>query len=330
MLAWEIFGADLVWLEVYAGSAFLAALASWVLFRKLPMSLIALAITVALIAVGGFRGFDYNSDTMNYYSYVYMLSFVNDSEIFFLTKLEPLHSGLILLLRDFRLWLLAESAIQILGMIIAFRVRKNDYSFLLLCAFVLTLDTSSLRYCSALIYFYYFLSRSEVGVFKAARMTLILSCIHISMLLSGAFAYRRRLALIGISAACLVVFFESSVLGSRIEIDLTEASRGLKNFAVAILAAAYLFARAPRKGLGYLPLYVLSFASMFLVSAFILPTFNRYLIMGALVVLAYEWSVSRGDDESDIFDRGFILVLSSAVILPYVINLPRLFFSGAW
>ena len=111
MLAWEIFGADLVWLEVYAGSAFLAALASWVLFRKLPMSLIALAITVALIAVGGFRGFDYNSDTMNYYSYVYMLSFVNDSEIFFLTKLEPLHSGLILLLRDFRLWLLAESGV---------------------------------------------------------------------------------------------------------------------------------------------------------------------------------------------------------------------------
>lgn len=330
MLSWEIFGEDLLWLEIYAGGAFLAALAGWVVFRKLPMSLIALAITVALIAVGGFRGFDYNSDTMNYYSYVYMLSFVNDTEIFFLTKLEPLHSGLILLLRDFRLWLLAESAIQIFGMILSYRIRKNDYSFLILCAFVLTLDTSALRYCSALIFFYYFLSRSEVNLFKAARMTLILSCIHISMLLSGALAYRRQLALIGISAACLVVFFESSVLGSRIDIDLTEASRGLKNFGVAILAAAYLFARAPRKSLGYIPLYVLAFASMFLVSAFILPTFNRFLIMGALVVLAYEWTVSRGDDESDIFDRSFVLMLSSAVILPYVINLPRLFFSGTW
>lgn len=330
MLSWEIFGEDLLWLEVYAGSAFLAALAAWVVFRKLPMSLIGLVITVGLIAIGGFRGFDYNSDTMNYYSYVYMLSFVNDSEIFFLTKLEPLHSALILLLRDFRLWLLAESAIQIAGIILAFRVRKNDYSFLTLCAFVLTLDTSALRYCSALIYFYYFVSRSEMGLFKAARMTLILSCIHISMLISGALAVRRRLVLIGISAACVAIFFESSVLGSRIDIDLTEASRGLKNFGVAIVAAAYLFVRAPKKSLGYLPLYVLAFASMFLVSAFILPTFNRFLIMGALVVLAYEWSVSRGEAESDIFDRGFVLLLSSAVILPYVINLPRLFFSGTW
>lgn len=330
MLSWEIFGEDLLWLEVYAGSAFLAALAGWVVFRKLPMSLIGLLITGGLIAIGGFRGFDYNSDTMNYYSYVYMLSFVNDSEIFFLTKLEPLHSALILLLRDFRLWLLAESAIQIVGMILAFRIRKNDYSFLLLCAFVLTLDTSALRYCSALIYFYYFVSRSEMGLFKAARMTLILSCIHISMLISGALAVRRRLVLIGISVACIGIFFESSVLGSRIDIDLTEASRGLKNFGVAIVAVAYLFVRAPKKSLGYLPLYVLAFASMFLVSAFILPTFNRFLIMGALVVLAYEWSVSRGEAESDIFDRGFVLLLSSAVILPYVINLPRLFFSGTW
>ncbi len=330
MLSWEIFGEDLLWLEVYAGSAFLAALAGWVVFRKLPMSLIGLLITGGLIAIGGFRGFDYNSDTMNYYSYVYMLSFVNDSEIFFLTKLEPLHSALILLLRDFRLWLLAESAIQIVGMILAFRIRKNDYSFLLLCAFVLTLDTSALRYCSVLIYFYYFVSRSEMGLFKAARMTLILSCIHISMLISGALAVRRRLVLIGISVACIGIFFESSVLGSRIDIDLTEASRGLKNFGVAIVAVAYLFVRAPKKSLGYLPLYVLAFASMFLVSAFILPTFNRFLIMGALVVLAYEWSVSRGEAESDIFDRGFVLLLSSAVILPYVINLPRLFFSGTW
>ena len=330
MLSWDLFGEDLLWLEIYAGAAFLAALVGWVVFRKLPMSLIALVITVALIAAGGFRGFDYNSDTMNYYSYVYMLSFVNDSEIFFLTKLEPLHSGLILFFRDFRLWLLMESAIQITGMIMSFRVRRNDYSFLILCAFVLTLDTSSLRYCSALIYFYYFLCRSEVGLFKAGRMTLVLTCIHISMLLSGILAFRRRLSLLAISAVCLVIFLESSVLGSRVDIDLTEASRGLKNFGVAIFAAAYLFVRAPTKSLRYIPLYVVAFASMFLVSAFILPTFNRFLIMGALVVLAYEWSVSRSDDESDIFDRGAVLVLSSAVILPYVINLPRLFFSGTW
>lgn len=247
MFFWEIHGEDLLWIEVYAGAAFLASLCGWVVLRKLPISLIALLVTVGVVIFGGFRPFDYNSDTRNYYSYVYMLSFVNDREIFFLTKLEPVHSALILLLRDFRLWLLAETAIAAFGLFLSFRNRRNDYSFLILCAFVLTLDTSSLRYCSALIYFYYFMSRSEVGLFKAARMTLILSCLHVSMLLSGALAVRRRLALLAVVAACGAIFFESSILGERINIDLTEASRGLKNFGVAMLAVAYLFARAPQR-----------------------------------------------------------------------------------
>ncbi len=331
MFFWEIYGRDLLWIEVYAGVAFLASLAGWVVLRKLPINLIIFLLTVGVVILGGFRPFDYNSDTRNYYSYVYTLSFVNSREIFFLTKLEPLHSALILLLRDFRLWLVAEAAIAAFGLLISFRTRRNDYSFLILCAFVLTLDTSSLRYCSALIYFYYFLSRGKVGLFKAARMTLILSCFHVSMLMSGIMAIRRRAALIAISAACALIFFESSLLGERINIDLTEASRGLKNFGVAILTVAYLFARAPQKrGMQYLPLYGLTFVSIFLVSAFILPTFNRFLIMGALVVLALEWAVLRDGKEDDIFDRAFVLSLASAIILPYVINLPTLFSSGLW
>jgi hypothetical protein len=330
VLNWEIFGEDLLWLEIYASCAFLAVLGGWIVFRKLPMSRVALLVTGGLVAIGGFRGFDYNSDTMNYYSYVYLLSFVNDSEIFFLTKLEPVHSALILIFRDFRIWLLAECIIQVIGLILSYRVRRNDFSFLLLCAFVLTLSTSALRYCSALIYFYYFLSRSEVNLVKAARMTVILSCFHITMLLSGALAVRKRLVLIAISAVCIGIFFESSVLGARIDIDLTEASRGFKNFGVAIMTIAYLFFRAPRKGLRYLPLYTAAFMSIFLISALVLPTFNRFLIMGALTVLVNEWVVARGDDESDIFDRGFTFGLASAVILPYVINLPRLYYSGAW
>ena len=330
MLNWEIISEELIWIEVYACVAFVAVLVGWTVFRKLPPSFLGLLITSGILVIGGFRSFTYNSDTMNYYSYVYLLSFVNDSDIFFLTKLEPLHSGLILIFRDFRLWLLAECFIQIVGLFLSFRVRRNDSSFLLLCAFVLTLSTSSLRYCSALIYFYYFLSRGELNLFKAARMTVILSCFHISMLLSGALAVRKRLVLIGISVVCVAIFFESSVLGSRIDIDLTEASRGFKNFGVAILTVAYLFVRVPRKSLQYLPLYVMAFMSIFLISALILPTFNRFLIMGAMAVLVNEWAVARDDKESDIFDRGFTLLLVSAVVVPYVIYLPRLFYSGAW
>lgn len=330
MLNWEIFSEELIWLEVYACIAFVAILVSWTVFRKIPASFLGLLVTAGIVAVGAFRTFDYNSDTMNYYSYVYMLSFVNDSEIFFLTKLEPVHSALILIFRDFRMWLFAECFIQIIGLILSYRARKNDYSFLLMCSFVLTLSTSSLRFCSALIYFYYFLSRSDLNLFKAARMTIILSCFHVSMLLSGALAVRKRLVLIGISVACVAIFFESSVLGARIDIDLTEASRGLKNFGVAMLTIAYLFVRAPRQGLRYLPLYAVTFMSIFLISALILPTFNRFLIMGALAVLANEWAVARKAGGDDIFDRGFTLMLVSAVVVPYVVLLPRLFYSGEW
>lgn len=329
MLAWEIFSEDLMWLEVYVGAGFLALVAGWIVFRKLPISLIALLVTVAIVTVGGFRSFDYNSDTRHYYSYVYMLSFVNDSDIFFLTKLEPLHSALILLFRDFRSWLLAETSIAVAGLLLSFRARRNDSSFLILCAFVLTLNMSSLRYSSALIYFYYLLSLRDAGWFRAARMTLFLSCFHVAMLLSGALAVRRRLVLIGMSALCLAIFFESSLLGARIDFDFTEASRGFKSLAVAMAAVGYLFLRAPKKGLQILPLYALAFLSIFVVSSTTLPTFNRFLIMGTLVVLVYEWSVSRGQEESDIFDRGFVFVLASATILPVIINLPRLFYSGA-
>lgn len=69
---------------------------------------------------------------------------------------------------------------------------------------------------------------------------------------------------------------------------------------------------------------------MFMVSAFILPTFNRFLIMGALVVLALEWAATRGRGENDIFDRAFVLLLAGVIILPYALNLPKLFHSGLW
>lgn len=330
MITWEIFGEDLLWLEIYIAAALVGVTAVWVLFNRIPAAFIGLILMEGLLAVGSFRGYNYNSDTGNYYSYVYYLSFVNDNEIFFLTKLEPLHSGLIFLLRDFRLWLFAEAAIMMAGLFLAFKARRNDYSFLVLCAFVLTLSTSSLRFCSALIYFFYFTSRSDVDLFKAARMTAILSCFHISMLLSGALALRRRLVLIGLSAVCILIFLESSLLGSRVELDLAEASRGFKTLAVAVVAAVYLLIRSPRYGVRIVPFYLLAFVTIFVVSTQILPVFNRFLIMGTLVVLSTEWAAARPGDEGDIFDRGFTLMLAGAVIVPHVINLPRLFYSGIW
>jgi len=331
VLLWEIFGDDLMWLEVYAGVALLIGVAAWAFVPKVPIGLIAFAITSSLIAVGAFRPFDYNSDTSNYFSYVYYLKFVTGDEIFFLTKLEPVHAALIFITRDFRLWVIAEAAIEIFGLYLSYRVRPNAHSFILLCAFVLTLSTSSLRFCASLIYFFYFISKEEVTIVRAVRVTAILSLFHISMLLSGAMALQKRIAPLAVAVLCLAIFFESSVfLGARLDVvDYLNASTGRKTFAVAVSAVLYLILRQPLGKSAYLGLYLLSLLSLFLISSTVLVTFNRFLIVGALVILIKEWRQVRGDND-DIFDRGMVLLLATAVVAPYVLTLPQLYFSGEW
>ncbi len=330
MPAWEIFGEDLLWIEVYCGFAFIFATAAWVIFRKIPIAYIALLLTCGVLAAGAFRPFNYNSDTENYYSYVYTLSFVNNRDIFFLTKLEPVHSLLILLVKNFNSWLIIESIIEIIGLYLSYKVKRNNYSFICLCAFVLTLSTSSLRYCSALIYFFFFISKKGDTLIKAAKMTIILSCLHISMLLSGALASRKRYIHLGIAGLSLLILFRTSLLGDRADIDLSEASQGLKSLAAALLIFAYLLIRSPRISWARFPFYLGTIFSVFLVSLFVLPTFNRFLIMMALALLVNEWSTARGDAEDDIFDRGLVMIFSIGVVLPYVAFLPRLYFSGLW
>lgn len=334
MLEWEIFGENLMWTEVYLGAGLLGVVLLWTLFRKVPAAFVALLITCAILVLSAFRPFNYNSDTRNYFSYVYHLSFVNTREIFFLTKLEPVHSALILLLKDFKLWLIFENSIQILGLILCYKARRNDFSFIVICAFSLTFATSSLRFCSALILYFYLISRSEVNLIRAARMTIFLSLFHISMLVSGALALRRREILIGISVICAGIFFESSVLGSRIDLNVTDyfsdASKGFRNLAVALSVIAYLFVRSSRQNWLYLFLYALASFSIFMVSSQILLTFNRFLIMLTLVLVVSEWSRIRGSGSGDIFDRAFTFFLSSLIIVPYAIGLPRIYFNGTW
>jgi hypothetical protein len=330
VLSWEIFGDDLLWIEIYAGLLLLAATTVWVFVPKFPISITALALTLGTLALGAFRPYTYNSDTSNYYSYVYFLRFISGVDIFFLTKLEPVHSGLILIFRDFRLWLIAESGLEIFGLILCFKVKPNPHSFILLCAYVLTLSTSSLRFCCALIYFFYFISKQHVTPIRAIRMTVILTLFHISMLLSGALALQRRIAPIAVALLCVAIFFQNSLLfGWKVDVDYSEASRGFKTLTVAVVPLLYL---AFRQNIGksvYLGLYFISLLSIFLISSMVLPTFNRFMILGALVIVIKQWnSVREGRD--DVFDRSVLLVMSSGVIIAYVWGLPQLYYSGAW
>jgi hypothetical protein len=330
VLSWEIFGDDLLWFEIYAGLLLLIATAVWVFVPKFPVGLAALALTLATLAAGAFRPYTYNSDTSNYYSYVYFLRFITGSEIFFITKLEPVHSGLILILRDFRLWLIAESALQAYGLVLCYKVKPNLHSFILLCAYVLTLSTSSLRFCCALIYFFYFISKQDVSPIRAIRVTIILTLFHISMLLSGALSLQRRIAPIAVTLLCAAIFFQNSLLfGWKVDVDYSEASRGLKTLTVAIVPLLYLVFRQHIGKSLYLGLYLVALLSLFLISSTVLPTFNRFMILGALVIMIKQWNtVRKGED--DVFDRAVLLLMSSGVVVAYVWGLPALYYRGEW
>jgi hypothetical protein len=325
-----ISGDTLLWIEVYAGALFLATMFIWIGLNRLPVAHAALAMVVTVLSFAGFRPPIYNSDTLNYYSYVAALSYLDIGEAIFSTKLEPFHSIIITLLRDFRIWIVVESIVQIVGIYICFKNRRNDYSFIVLCAFVLTLSTSSLRYAGSLIFFMYFVYISGNRVIDAVRMTAILSCLHASMLLSGALSFRRLAVPLIVSLACVAILYERSLLGARAELDLTDPSRGFKVLATVCATMFYFAVRSPRSISLYHVAYGLSILLLFAVSALVLPTFNRFVIMGGLVILSNDWETFRGDRNSDTFDRAFIFALSGMILAPYILVLPTIYFNGTW
>ena len=332
MFSWRVPSEELLWIEVYSGTLFLALIGLWVIFRRIPIAFIALFLTIFVIGLGGFREPSYNSDTWNYNSYVNTLATAQGSEVFVLTKLEPIHAGLILLLRNFEIWLFAEAVIQIGGLYLAYRIRPNDASFLALCAFVLTLSSSALRFSGALIYFYWLVCRTGPSAIRAAQSTIALCTLHISMLMGGPLMQRRPGVLLAVTAGCVLAFFEQQLLGSRAGLDLTEASKGIKTLAIAMGTLVWIAIRGQSAQRRLLPFYAATFLSFFLVASQVLPTFNRFLIMGTLIVLLWDWPTAKGGDgpSDDFFERSFTIVLATAIVAPYVVNLPQLFYSGLW
>lgn len=332
MFNWRIPSEELLWIEVYSGAFFLAGIGLWAIFRKIPVAFFGLLIAVFVISAAGFREPSYNSDTWNYYSYVNTLAVAQGSEVFLLSKLEPIHAGLILLLRNYEVWLIAESVIQIVGLYLAYRIRPNDASYLALCAFVLTLSSSALRFSAALTFFYWLVCRTVPSAIRAAQSTIALCTLHISMLMAGPLMQRRPAVLLAVTAGCILVFFEQQLLGSRAGLDLTEASKGIKTLAIAMGTLIWIAIRGQSNQRRLLPFYAAAFLSFFLVASQVLPTFNRFLIMGTLVVLLWDWPKVKGGNgpSDDFFERSFTVMLVTAIVAPYVVNLPQLFYSGLW
>lgn len=332
MFSWRIPSEELLWIEVYSGSLFLVLIGLWAIFRRIPVAFLAFLLAAVVIGIGGFREPSYNSDTWNYNSYVNTLAIVRGSEAFVLTKLEPVHAGLIFLLRNFEIWLFVEAVIQIAGLYFAYKIRPNNASFLTLCAFVLTLSSSALRFSGALIFFYWLVCRTGPSALRATQSTIALCTLHISMLMAGPLMQRRPTVLLAITAGCVLVFFENQLLGSRAGLDLTEASKGVKTLAIAIGTLVWVGIRGNGAQRRLLPYYAATFLSFFLVASQVLPTFNRFLIMGTLVVLLWDWPRAKDNSgpSDDFFERSFTALLMAAIVAPYIINLPQLFYSGLW
>lgn len=325
----EIHGDTLLWVEMYACATLLAVLFAWVIFEKVPVAFLALVITMTVLAAGAFRPPEYNSDTTNYFSYVEWLSFFNIEQAILLTKLEPVHSVLAVLLRDFRSWLIAENIISGVGLVLCYRSRTNDFSFVALCAFLLSLSTSSLRYAISLVYFLYFLYLTRNTIWSHVRMTALLLCFHISMLLSGLLSYRRIEAPLVITAGSALIIYQQSLLGQRAEEDFTEASFGLKTLATVLGVMLYFAFRSYKRIKGYHAAYGLNVFAMFAAANLALPTFNRFLIMAALALLAREWSHFR-DNERDMLDRLFLVGLCGLILVPYIVLVPGRYYAGMW
>jgi hypothetical protein len=150
------------------------------------------------------------------------------------------------------------------------------------------------------------------------------------MLLSGALSLQRRIAPIAVTLLCAAIFFQNSLLfGWKVDVDYSEASRGLKTLTVAIVPLLYLVFRQHIGKSLYLGLYLVALLSLFLISSTVLPTFNRFMILGALVIMIKQWNtVRKGED--DVFDRAVLLLMSSGVVVAYVWRLPELYYSGEW
>lgn len=309
----------------------LAVIGLWIVLPRFPVrTLTAVAVSILVIA-GSLRPDSYNTDTRNYASYVASLSIERGANIYFLTKLEPLHIFLIDLTRDFKTWLIVESCIALaLIWILYFRVKRTE-SLLLVYAFFATLYTSSMRFAIALIVLAALLTWKKRSPLRLAAMSLIAGCIHAVMLVAGPFASRLKWMPLAFPGAFFAFVLLSPETRNRVASDLSDVKTvGLKSFATFLAVAAYCWYKNPdyRKDRGIWD--AVGFTAIFLITALFFPFLNRIIIIGVLFVMMELDRYYNSLRKDNVIDRIFTLTVFAMITVPYILLTPDLYQSGRW
>lgn len=309
----------------------LAVIGLWTIFPRFPVRSLTAAAVSVLVIMGSLRPDSYNSDTRNYASYVASLSIEKGSNLYFLTKLEPLHILLIDLTRDLSAWLIVEACLAlVLVWVLYFRVKRSE-PLLLVYAFFATLYTSSMRFSIALIALAALLTWRKRSPLYLAAMSLIAGCVHAVMLVAGPFASRLKWIPLAFPGAFFAFVLFSPETRNRVASDLADVKTvGLKSFATFLIVAAYCWYKNPeyRNDRGLWD--AIGYTAIFLVTALFFPFLNRIIIIGILLVMMeLDLYFDRLRKDGPI-DRIFTFVVFAMVTLPYLLITPDLYQYGRW
>lgn len=309
----------------------LIVIALWVVFARIPVKGLVLLSVSVLIIIGSFRPDNYNSDTMNYASYVASLSVERGADLYIITKLEPFHIFLIALTRDFSTWLIMEGAISLILLYVFYYRVKRPEPFLLVCAFFTTLFTSSMRFAIALIVFAVLLTWRNRSTLYLAVMSAVAGCVHGVMLVTGPFASRLKWMPLAFPGVIFVLAMLSAETRNRIASDLSDVkSVGLKSFATFLTISAYCWYKSSAYRAERALWDIFGFTAIFLVTALFFPGLNRIIIIGAiLVVMELDRHRARLRPDSYL-DRIAVLATFGMITIPYFMLTPDLYRYNMW
>lgn len=309
----------------------LGAIGLWIIFPRFPVKVIVALSVSILTLLAAFRPESYNSDTNNYASYISLLTFSSQGNVYFLTKLEPFHVFLIELIRDFRAWLIIEGVVALVLVWILYTRTKTTEFFLVVCAFFSTLYTGSLRFAIALLLLSVLMTRQSRSTAYMLILSLVSACFHAVMIASGAFASRVKWFPLIFSGFFFVVAMYSFSIRSRVGADLEDVkSFGIKSFATFLVICVFVWLRRGRKDLKQTLWDVIGFSTIFFLTALFFPSLNRVIVIGAIVVLFDIEQATCAAKKPVAFDRALSFCMFAMISVPYLIQIQGLYRSGLW
>lgn len=320
----------LLYFEISIQLAIILSISLWVIFFRVPIKLIVLALSITLFIVGAFRLENYNSDTLNYASYFHFLSLTSGSAAYSLSKIEPIHIFLLLFSSNFTQWLFLEGVCASLLTFFLYRKVARTDVFITIMAFAITLYTSSFRFSFAILLLCALLTHKSRNYAYLLLVSILSAAAHISMLFGGILAKRRfYVPILLVMLFFMVALFDSDIR-QRSGVDLQDVkTMGLKSLTGALLILSYA---AYSKGKTISRRFFADFVNIimiFLTTAFVFPILNRLIIIFSLVIIM-EFSLDKPEKYINLPGRIYSLIFFLIISVPFIYFTPDLFYRSVW